>query len=62
MKSGVEKVEKEMNTKANILSTIKGKWSVKPCRKTWLHTINPNHDGADIFSGAQIWKIGRAHV
>jgi hypothetical protein len=60
MKSEVEKVEKtEKKVKEDILSSIKGKWSVKPCRKTWLHTINPDHDGADIFSGAQIW-IGAA--
>jgi hypothetical protein len=60
MKSVEEKVEKtEQKVKENILSNIKGKWSVKPCRKTWLHAINPNHDGADIFSGAQIW-IGAA--
>lgn len=60
MKSEVEKVDKvEKKVKEDILSTIKGKWSVKPCRKTWLHTINPDHDGADIFSGAQIW-IGAA--
>jgi hypothetical protein len=30
---------------------------VKPCRKSWLHTINPNHDGNTIFSGAQIWIV-----
>lgn len=60
MKSVEEKVKKEESTmKENILSAIRGKWSVKPCRKTWLHAINPNHDGADIFSGAQIW-IGAA--
>jgi len=60
MKSVEEKVKKEeSNMKENILSAIRGKWSVKPCRKTWLHAINPNHDGADIFSGAQIW-IGAA--
>ena len=60
MKSEVEKVDKsEKKVKEDILSNIKGKWSVKPCRKTWLHAINPDHDGADIFSGAQIW-IGAA--
>lgn len=37
------------------LSLITGKYTVKPCRKSWLHGINPNHDGSTIFSGAQIW-------
>jgi len=35
------------NTKNNKvegpLSKISGKWSVKPCRKSWLHAINPKN-------------------
>lgn len=56
--SAVEsKVTKESTTQVNPLAKITGKWSVKPCRKSWLHTINPNHDGNTIFSGAQIWIV-----
>lgn len=32
------------------IDTIKGKWILKPTRKTWLHTIDPKHDGAVRFS------------
>lgn len=39
------------------LSLITGKYTVKPCRKSWLHGINPDHDGNTIFSGAQIWIV-----
>lgn len=56
--SAVEsKVTKESTTQVNPLAKITGKWSVKPCRKSWLHAINPNHDGNTIFSGAQIWIV-----
>ena len=53
-------VESKVNTKSEVagpLAKITGKWLVKPCRKSWLHAINPNHDGNTIFSGAQIWIV-----
>ena len=51
-------VENTKNNKVESpLSKISGKWSVKPCRKSWLHAINPNHDGNTIFSGSQIWIV-----
>jgi hypothetical protein len=56
-KSAVENKVKEQSKVSNPLANITGKWSVKPCRKSWLHTINPNHDGNTIFSGAQIWIV-----
>jgi len=56
-KSAVESKVKEQVKVSNPLANINGKWSVKPCRKSWLHTINPNHDGNTIFSGAQIWIV-----
>lgn len=56
MNSAVE-IKKEETVSSNPLSNIKGKWLVKPCRKTWLHQQNPNHDGSNIFSGAQIWIV-----
>lgn len=58
-KSVVEtKVSTDINKEVqHPLAHIKGKWSVKPCRKTWLHLINPNHDGSTIFSGAQVWIV-----
>jgi hypothetical protein len=55
-KSAVETKVKE-NTVVSPLAKISGKWLVKPCRKSWLHAINPNHDGNTIFSGAQIWIV-----
>ena len=54
-KSAVE--TQTQKTVSNPLSQISGKWSVKPCRKSWLHAINPNHDGNTIFSGSQIWIV-----
>jgi hypothetical protein len=56
MNSAVE-IKKEETVSSNPLADIKGKWLVKPCRKTWLHQQNPNHDGSNIFSGAQIWIV-----
>lgn len=56
-KSVVENKVVQSKTVTNPLANITGKWSVKPCRKSWLHTINPNHDGNTIFSGAQIWIV-----
>ena len=56
MNSAVE-IKKEDTVSSNPLSNIKGRWLVKPCRKTWLHQQNPNHDGSNIFSGAQIWIV-----
>lgn len=58
MKSEKEEVL-ETPKKVDVLAAINGKWTVKPCRKTWLHNLDPKHDGADIFTGAQIW-IGAA--
>jgi hypothetical protein len=57
MNSEKEKIATEQKPKVNkdVLASISGKWTVKPCKKTWLHNQNPNHDGADIFSGAEIW-------
>lgn len=55
--NGVVETKKEELVSNNPLSNIKGKWLVKPCRKTWLHQQNPNHDGSNIFSGAQIWIV-----
>ena len=54
-KSVVENIKN--NKVEGPLSKISGKWSVKPCRKSWLHAINPNHDGNTIFSGSQIWIV-----
>lgn len=54
-----EKVETKATEVVDPIKAITGKWRVEPCRKTWLHAINPNHDGSDLFSGAQIW-IGPA--
>jgi hypothetical protein len=45
------------STPKNPLSLITGKYTVKPCRKSWLYGINPNHDGNTIFTGAQIWIV-----
>lgn len=58
-KSAVDKNKEQSNQPqvTNPLAKITGKWSVKPCRKSWLHAINPNHDGNTIFSGAQIWIV-----
>lgn len=58
-KSAVDKNKEQSNQSqvTNPLAKITGKWSVKPCRKSWLHAINPNHDGNTIFSGAQIWIV-----
>jgi hypothetical protein len=50
-----KQTEKETPVPVNPLDLITGKWTLKPCRRTWLHAQNPDHDGADIFSGAQIW-------
>lgn len=39
------------------LNKIKGKYLVKPCRRSWLYSGNSVHDGNTIFSGAQIWIV-----
>jgi hypothetical protein len=60
MKSEVEKVKPTVETvqmSQTALSKITGKYFVKPCRKTWLHGLNPNHDGATLFSNTQIWIV-----
>lgn len=62
MKSEVEKKLTEPKVEVtkmpeSALSQIKGKYLVKPCRKTWLHGLNPNHDGATLFSNTQIWIV-----
>lgn len=44
------------------LSKIRGKYTVTPCKKTWLHALNPQHDGATIFSNSQIWIVAERNA
>lgn len=68
MKSEVEKPkviqtqEVVSEVKMSELSKITGKYVVKPCRKSWLHNINPDHDGAILFSRTQIWIVPERNV
>jgi len=55
-------VEKNKVTEAKMtevtvsaLNQITGKYLVKPCQRTWLHENNPDHDGAILFTKAEIW-------
>ena len=57
MEKSVVVKEENQSKVSNPLASITGKWTVKPCKKSWLHAINPNHDGNTIFSGAQIWIV-----
>lgn len=45
----------------NPLDNIRGKYRVVPCKKTWLHGIDPHHDGAVLFGSAQIWIVAERH-
>lgn len=48
------KVENEgminLNPAIREIDNITGKWILKPTRKTWLYNLDPNHDGAVMFS------------
>lgn len=39
-----------LNPAVRAIDEIKGKWILKPTKKTWLHNLDPQHDGAVMFS------------
>ena len=39
-----------LNPAVREIDGIKGKWILKPTKKTWLYNLDPNHDGAVMFS------------
>jgi len=39
-----------LNPAIKEIDGIKGKWILKPTKKTWLHNFDPQHDGAVMFS------------
>ena len=39
-----------LNPAAREIDNIKGKWILKPTKKTWLYNLDPKHDGAVMFS------------
>lgn len=39
-----------LNPAVRAIDEIKGKWLLKPTKKTWLYNLDPNHDGAVMFS------------
>ena len=53
--SKIEKVMTPNEKYIEILGRTTGQHIIKPCRSTYLRNINPNHDGATIFSNTQIW-------
>lgn len=54
---GTDFVQHVTEVTTSPLDKIVGKYTVKPCKKTWLHSLNPEHDGAVLFSKSEIWIV-----
>tara|TARA_R110000868_G_scaffold14414_2_gene67066 strand:+ start:57198 stop:58088 length:891 start_codon:yes stop_codon:yes gene_type:complete len=44
--------EQTVTVPSNPLDVFKGKFIIKPCKKSWLEQINVKHDGLYLFEGA----------